>query len=361
MFRPLHVATGVLLTLLIFFVLFVGHNSRLMGDISDHVSTLKDAVTSNLQNAYTAAVGTNFVITPVRENSGEYQFINPLIFSKIDKSVFEEEFKPFHAQLTTYIQNATSTNAARDVSIYFRDLNSFHWTGVNEDEKYAPASMLKVLVLMATLKESISNPRILQKKLYFSGANDSIQYYKPEDNMTPGFYTVKNLYEDMIVHSDNGAATTLLSEPAIKSSFDKIYKIFLFPGPTAATEDDYMSARSYSVAFRSLYDSSYLAWDASESALKLLSGTTFDKGIVAGVPSDIKVAHKFGEYSRVNQEGITAVHELHDCGIVYYPEHPYLLCIMTRGQDFASLESVLAGASKLVYTYVNTKATEAHN
>jgi hypothetical protein len=41
--------------------------------------------------------------------------------------------------------------------------------------------------------------------------------------------------------------------------------------------------------------------------------------------------------------------QLHDCGIVYLPGKPYLLCIMTRGQDFTNLTSTVKEISALVY------------
>ena len=46
------------------------------------------------------------------------------------------------------------------------------------------------------------------------------------------------------------------------------------------------------------------------------------------------------------------IRQLHDCGIIYYPNNTYLLCIMTRGKDFKQLESVIAGISKTVYEVV---------
>ena len=47
--------------------------------------------------------------------------------------------------------------------------------------------------------------------------------------------------------------------------------------------------------------------------------------------------------------GGTPEHELHDCGIVYYPEHPYFLCVMTRGGDRPKLAAAIADVSKVAY------------
>ena len=50
-----------------------------------------------------------------------------------------------------------------------------------------------------------------------------------------------------------------------------------------------------------------------------------------------------------NQE----IKQLHDCGIVYYPKHPYLLCVMTRGDSFEYLDDTIRDISHLVYQEVN--------
>src|SRR6185436_5295057 len=94
--------------------------------------------------------------------------------------------------------------------------------------------------------------------------------------------------------------------------------------------------QNYSHLFRALYNGTYLSHDASEKALELLSRTKFSDGIVAGVPKETTVSHKFGE--RTLSLNTSSINELHDCGIVYYPGHPYFLCIMTKGtSDFEEL------------------------
>ena len=64
---------------------------------------------------------------------------------------------------------------------------------------------------------------------------------------------------------------------------------------------------------------------------------------------NIPVAHKFGERELPNAD------QLHDCGIVYVPKHPYLLCVMTRGDSLTNLTTVIAGLSEVVYNDVHTE------
>ena len=79
--------------------------------------------------------------------------------------------------------------------------------------------------------------------------------------------------------------------------------------------------------------------------LEILSKTDYKKGLLAGLPEGITVAHKFGEraYSDSN------IKQLHECGIVYITGSPYLVCIMTRGTDFDQLASVIAEISSVIY------------
>jgi len=87
-----------------------------------------------------------------------------------------------------------------------------------------------------------------------------------------------------------------------------------------------------------------------EKALDLLSQVEFKQGLNKNIPQNIEVAHKFGE-RQLQDKSV----QLHDCGIVYYPNHPYLLCIMTRGTNYNSLSNVIGQISGSIYSDINTR------
>jgi beta-lactamase class A len=119
---------------------------------------------------------------------------------------------------------------------------------------------------------------------------------------------------------------------------------------------DNMSVQAYSMFLRALYNATYLNREDSERALRLLSETDFSEGIESGVPNSTLVAEKFGEVKMTDSSGVQLGKEINNCGIVYYPDHPYLLCIMTKGEgnDIKGLESVVAGVSRIVYQGMQT-------
>lgn len=57
------------------------------------------------------------------------------------------------------------------------------------------------------------------------------------------------------------------------------------------------------------------------------------------------VAHKTGYWYEGEQ--------FHDCGIVYYPENPYILCVMTQGFSLSEANAVIANLSRVTYEYVD--------
>lgn len=282
----------------------------------------------------------------IRQNSPEFKYINPLLFIDNSKEDFSE-YKPLEKDMREYIDKAEEDNKATKVSVYFRDLNTSRWGGINERELYAPSSMLKVAVLMSYLRLAEKDPEILDKKVWYEKSDRYGEYYKPEHELGNGYHTIRELLQYMIVDSDNSSMSTLV---ALKSKdIVNIYKDLRLPdlleGP-----DDFMSAESYSYLFRTLYNATYLRRTYSEEALRLLTHTTFDKGIVSGVKASTTVAHKFGEHTET-LNGKVVERQLHDCGIIYSEKSPYLLCIMTKGDDFPALEQVIADISKMVYTF----------
>ncbi len=77
----------------------------------------------------------------------------------------------------------------------------------------------------------------------------------------------------------------------------------------------------------------------------------FKSGIINGLPVEARalpVAHKFG-YRTFPDPLDKVTEEIHDCGIVYVPDRPYFVCIMTKGFKQTDLMDAIQAISGLVY------------
>jgi Beta-lactamase enzyme family len=281
--------------------------------------------------------------TEVRQNAPALHFTNPLLFYT---SSPDSEYDSLKRDVSNYISNAKNKGDATDISVYFRDMNSGGWTGINENDTYEPASMLKVTAMIAYLNGSTENPSILDKKLYYTQTANQETYYT-QKKIPSGYYSVRTLLNWMIVTSDNDAVTALEADDQDRTA--RVFSELQLSLPDGKSTD-FMSARNYSRLFRVLYDSTYLPPSLSEQTLSMLSETTFTQGLVSGVPTGTVVSHKFGERTLVNETGAVTHRELHDCGIIYKADHPYFLCVMTKGADFTKLQKIISDISALTYT-----------
>jgi beta-lactamase class A len=155
----------------------------------------------------------------------------------------------------------------------------------------------------------------------------------------------------MIGQSDNNAAE-LLYDNLDTDFLNQVFSDVGLDFPPNKADVSFMTVKDYSYFFRLLYNSTYLIRPYSEEALKYLAESDFPQGIESGVPADTAVANKFGERTVYGDSSNTTIvdRELHDCGIIYYPEHPYLLCVMTRGKDFDQLTSVIDQIAKMSWS-----------
>ena len=290
----------------------------------------------------------------VREvRAGGYKFISPLLECELMGSLGgSSELRTLQNTLSTFVDDKYHQGAATQISIYYRDLNNGPSIGINADADFSPASLLKVPVMMAYFKKAETDPTLLSKKIPFTpGQVLPEDIVSQETAMVPGkSYSVEEYIERMIIYSDNQALVTL-EQNIPNELIDKITIDLGIATADANTPEDYMSVKSYASLFRILFNASYLNKDDSESALSILSKVTYTKGLVAGVPPYIAVAHKFGE-----RELIGGIKQLHDCGIVYYPGHPYLLCVMTRGNDLDTLAGIIRSISQTVFAEINRQS-----
>ncbi len=286
-------------------------------------------------------------IEPVftRKANPLYPLIKPLVRIDFPSQINFEELSGLRTKANDFIKQQQAAGKIKRASFYFRDTNNAHWVGVGQDDSYHPASLFKLPYLMALYKNIEINPQILNERLFFSGithnSDDQIQRL-----VSGREYTVDELARAMIKQSDNDAKDLLLTK------IDPQFLAEALNDNNVSLHDvskDLLSPRIYTTFFRTLYNATFLSPAMSQRALGLLSEVDFNEGLVAGTPSTIKIAHKFGQYADLEDGRVVAL-ELHDCGLVYFPEHPYYLCVMTEGYSREDLGSVIKGVANIAYT-----------
>lgn len=290
-----------------------------------------------------------------------YLYISPLLECEYGENIQDKNLSPVKNQVDSKVKKLTNEDSISTMSVYFRDLNNGPWFEINGGELYTPASLLKVPLMFAFLKYAEVDPSILDEQIIFSEELFTDQHggfsllpeeYQPKEKLKIGeSYAALDIAERMLEYSDNNAFNLLASIVSSRALL-QVHQDLGIPFPDASTPEDYITVKTYASLFRVLYNSSYLTRFYSEMALEMLSKVTFDIGITSGVPADVVVSNKFG--IRSNSNGGESF-QLHDCGIVYYPDHPYLLCIMTKGEDIDKMSSAIAQISKLIYTELDSR------
>ncbi len=290
----------------------------------------------------------NKIIANSSENrEGMHSLINPLLECYQDEET--EGIKNLNiskVKLEEKVEHLKNKNNLSSISVYVRDLNNGPWIGLNEKDEFIGASLLKVPMLISVMKKFESDPGLIDKKiLYQNPTTNSEQYFKSSKKIEVGQeYSVGDLVNYMIYYSDNDAAAILAGLVDMETVNNTMKSVGF--GPPETGKNFLVNTKIYAGFFRVLFNASYLSKGYSDAALKVLTGTEFDKGITKPLPKNIVVAHKFGE------KEADGLKQVHDCGIVYYPNHPYLICVMTKGYDYEKMASSISDISKFIYDEV---------
>jgi len=289
---------------------------------------------------------------PLRMSDKAFPLVNPLIAYETPETNALLEYRSLKTRILNIIEAAKDASKVANVSFYYRDLNTGDWIGINQNASFYPASLLKVPVMIAYFKEAESKSSILKERITYKLIGSGDAFDSPSDLKAGISYTVNELIEKMIVDSDNGATYTLIEhiDPKV---LNEVYTDIGIDHPGDDSSTYQIPTRIYALFFRVLYNATYLTTEYSQKALDLLVQTTYHEGLVAGISSKITVAHKFGEHvTSIDRKIIQGV-ELHDCGIVYHPERPYLLCVMTSGKTLSEATNIIKTISREVFDSVD--------
>jgi beta-lactamase class A len=293
------------------------------------------------------------------DTAGGFRFIRPLPVRRTsEKALVSRELKPFRYKVDAFIRRKVSAGEASSVSVFFRDLNSGHRFGIREQEAFSPESLLKLPLMIAYFKWAESDPRVLQRRIPYAGSDDAAerQNINPARPLEKGrSYAIDDLILRMIAYDDSDAHALLMANLP-PGYLDRIYKD-IYTNYDPANKDDVVTLSAYASFFRVLYNASYLSKQMSEKALRYLSRSAFRDGVVAGIPSNVDCAIKFGERTiqadAGGDSGERAMKQLHEFGVIYYPNRPYLMGVMARGEDPGKLTNVIHDVTTLIYEEVD--------
>lgn len=247
----------------------------------------------------------------------------------------------------TISQDILNYNATGNVGVYVEDTKTGAWFGINERTGFFPASLLKIPIMMAVLKKVQSNEINLNDNIELIPSDSSDVAKWGNLSGTSGVnMTVLELLRQMVAFSDN-TAKEALKRQLTQTELDAVFVHVGITDPYIS-DDQTVSPRGYTRLFKALYYSTYLAPHYSELGLEIARDDKDHNLISQGVPTGVEVSHKFGAFE---EWGV-----LHDCGIVYHPQNPYFICIMTKSLDTNLGGKLIPQISKDIYDYVDNES-----
>ena len=273
------------------------------------------------------------------KDSGKYPLLSKRIFIDNQNDILIN-FTPLRQAMRDYVNKQPN-----GIGIYFEYLPSGTSIGVNEQQEVRIASLVKIPIVMATYK-AIEGGVLDPNKMLTVNKEDLDDSFG--DLWRRGVGTklsIDQTIDLMLIKSDN-TASRVLTDELPQFAIEEIFNSLDLP---TERKDGYavITPKSYTSILRSLYLSSYLNREHSNNILGILSRTDFSDKLPAGVPKDIKVAHKIGVFDQDKQHPVFS-----DCGIIYAPNRPYSLCIMTKDADENTSREQIKLLSKMVYGYI---------
>lgn len=267
----------------------------------------------------------------------------PLLSSRIlidSQRDFLINFTPLRESFDAY-----TADHSYDLGLYFEYLPTGSSVGHNSDKEMKLASLSKVPVVMAVYNEMEQGKikpgqMIAIRQEHLSDEFGSL--YKRGAGSTVSLEEAVSL---ALRESDNTAANALASLLQ-GNAFEDVFDQFDLPKKVVDTYP-VLTPKSYSSMLRSLYLSTYINKEHSSHVLSELAKSVFADKLPAGVDKNITVAHKIGVLDDRNGP----INTFSDCGIIYVPNRPYLLCIVMTGDEELA-NKAMSELSRIAYDYV---------
>lgn len=229
-----------------------------------------------------------------------------------------------------------------DFSLYFQYLPTGVSIGINDKVEYNPASLIKVPMVMSYYKQ-MENSGISSDRIVTIQEDDIDKSYGSLWKKGVGYkITLSEVVKLMLEDSDN-TATFILNKQIKSIDFEDVYTNLDLE---YADQGKYIvTAFGYTSILKSLYYASIINKEHSQLILSYLTRAKDNDKLPAGISKNIVIAHKIGIDKNTNT--------YQDCGIVYVPKRPYVLCMISKGEEDISTAR-MKKASKSIFDYISS-------
>lgn len=196
------------------------------------------------------------------------------------------------------------------------------------DCRFPAASLIKVPIMIEVFR---------RRRAGKMNCSHPIEIYDPVEGGS--FYdlpagstvTIRELIHHMIVESDNTCANMLIDRVGMEAVNGTIRELGLTQTvlqrkmmdfqAAAEGRENWTSARDMGRLFKLLFEGKCVDAAYDMEMLEMLKKQEDNCILPAQLPHTIPVAHKTGELDGV----------YHDCGIIYGPKNPFILCLLSEG------------------------------
>lgn len=219
--------------------------------------------------------------------------------------------------------------------LYVLDLEKGFAFGVNEDETFPAASLIKLPAMAAIYLESERGNLNLDEKYKLSNsdkvAGSGSLYGKPA-----GYeITYRNLVRLMGKESDNTSfriSRKVLGDERINEVISRSGMI------NTSLKENKTTPRDIGTFFESLWNGNIVSMTSRDEILESLTDTIYENHLAAGIPEDIRIAHKYGR----------EVHVVNDAGIIF-TEEPFIVVIVSKGVVEKEADKVFPELARMIY------------
>lgn len=283
----------------------------------------------------------------------KFSLLSPRVFVR-DRNDTIINFTALRGELRSLVTQRSDMR----IGLYFEYLPSGVSIGINDKDPFISASLLKTPFIMGMLQQ-IEKGFLRNEALLTLKETDLDPSYGTLWKEGAGYrLTVEEAIRRSLVESDN-TAVRVLDALVPEDMVVEVYGALDIP---IEKDGDYVvtTPKNYASIFRCLYLSCFLSFEGSQYMLSTLTNTQFHDGLAEGIPEGVPFAHKIGIFDL--QEGGDRILRL-DCGIVYVPKRPYMVCLFIEGERSRRREiyAFAADLSARIYRFVSRVSEAGSN